>query len=64
MTTNHVPTSKLYGLRFFKDLLLSAQFHLIDGLDEEIFKQLIKVCQFDKENKDLGKRGFSYFEQV
>lgn len=45
------PTAKLYALRFFKDLFLSAQFQLIDSLDESIFKQIAKISQFDKENK-------------
>jgi hypothetical protein len=32
-TNNYSPTSKLYALRLFKDLIISAQFQLIDNLD-------------------------------
>lgn len=57
----HHPTAKLYALRFFKDLIISAQFQLIDSLDESIIKQIVKISQFDKENKDKLKRGSLYF---
>ena len=48
VNNNQPPASKLYALRFLKDVFMSAQFHLIDGLHENIMKQIIKACQFDK----------------
>ena len=42
------PTIKLFGLRFFKDIFLSAQFQLIDELNDAIIKHIIKTAQFDK----------------
>lgn len=62
-TTNPV-TSKLFALRFFKDVFITAQFHVIDGLNDLIIKKIIKASQFDKDNKDKMKRGSLYFSQV
>lgn len=40
---------------------MTAQIHVIDGLNDAIIKQIVKTAQFDKDNKDKMKRGYNYF---
>jgi hypothetical protein len=60
-TPNYI--SKLFALRFFKEVLITANFTLIDQLDEEIEEHLIAVAQYNRKSKELN-RGANYFIEV
>lgn len=52
--------SKLLALRLFKEIVVSANFTLIDALDEKIEDEIVDVAQYNKKSKDLY-RGANYF---
>lgn len=56
--TNYM--SKLLALRLFKELIVTANFTLIDMLDERIEEEILKVAQYNKKIKELN-RGANYF---
>jgi hypothetical protein len=55
--------SKLFALRFFKEVLVTANFSLIDQLDEEIEDHLVAVAQYNRKSRELN-RGANYFIEV
>ena len=56
--TNYM--SKLLVLRLFKELIVTANFTLIDMLDERIEEEILKIAQYNKKVKELN-RGANYF---
>lgn len=52
--------AKLLGLRLFKEVVLTGNFTLIDGLNEQIEEEIVKVTQYNKKCKEIN-RGANYF---
>lgn len=55
--------SRLLTLRFFKELIMTANFSLIDGLNEKIEEHLIEVAQYNKKSKEVN-RGANYLSET
>lgn len=52
--------AKLLALRLFKEIVVTGNFTLIDGLNEKIEEEIFKVAQFNKTSKVIN-RGANYF---
>ena len=59
----HPYVSRLYGLKFMKDLFETAQFHVIDSLDPKIEEKIFEIAQFNKKVKKAN-RGANYFVEA
>lgn len=61
--TKTSPMARLLSLRFFKEILISANFSLIDIIDERVEEQIVQIAQYNKKNKEVS-RGANYFAEV
>lgn len=55
--------AKLLALRLFKEIILTGNFTLIDGLNEKIEDEIFKVAQYNKKCKEIN-RGANYFVEM
>ena len=55
--------SRLLSLRFFKEILITANFSLIDAIDEKVEEHVISVGQYNKKSKEVN-RGANFFSDV
>lgn len=55
--------ARLLSLRFFKEIMISANFSLIDGIDEKVEEHIIHVAQYNKKSKEVN-RGANYFSDT
>lgn len=55
--------AKLLALRLFKEIVVTGNFTLIDGLNEKIEEEIFKVAQFNKKSKEIN-RGANYFIEM
>lgn len=55
--------AKLLSLRLFKEIVLTGNFTLIDGLNEKIEEEIVKIIQYNKQSKEIN-RGANYFIEV
>lgn len=57
------PLTKLFALKFFKELFLTGNFEAIDELDDEIERAIYSIAAYKRNSKD-PTRGESYFIEV
>lgn len=43
--------AKLFALRFFKEILLTGNFTLIDFIDERIEEYVLNIAKYNKKSK-------------